>query len=539
MKAREVERFLHVQLVVHQVRHDLHVPLRLHVAAHDAERQPRASVLHHHRRHQRVERPLARRQLVGMSGRQRKEAAAILQDDPRVSGDDARAEGFVDRLDERDHVALRVGGGQIDRVPLRLRMVAAFRGRAAAEAKRGVVLRRVVRVDFVAARRRVLLRQHPIERGLRHRREVADPRVAVGERQPFRFDQEMEIGRAVVAERLDVVPLEDVQDFERRHPLRVRRHLQHLVPAVRRRDRLDPVRMVGGEIVRRDETAAPLQVVRDRATDRAAVKRVASAARDLFERRGQRGILEDVAGRGRFPARQKDFRRVRVARQHLRLVAPLPGDDLGDAIAVARVADRRLDRLRQRDRAVLRQQRVPAVHDAGDAHGQLATVGDLVEMTAAEFVERRRRRGAAARVEAVHALRPRVVHDREQVAADAVHRRLDDREHRGGGDRRVDRVAARLQHMQSRGARQRLTRGDRAVSGEHDGARRSRVRRGTIAGKLLSESHRRKYARRCCRHAHEITLRAILPCAAGRVIACCGLGAERACRARRVLRAGC
>ena len=104
-----------------------------------------------------------------------------------------------------------------------------------------------------------------------------------------------------------------------------------------------------------------------------------------------------------------------------------------------------------------------------------------------KLLERRGRGRASARVEAVHVLALRVVDDREQVAADAVHRRLDDGEDRGRGDGGVDGVAALLQHLQAGGGRERLAGGDRAVACHHDRARRARVRRGPVAGELRSQ----------------------------------------------------
>ena len=56
-----------------------------------------------------------------------------------------------------------------------------------------------------------------------------------------------------------------------------------------------------------------------------------------------------------------------------------------------------------------------------------------------------------------------LVHDREQIAADAIRLRLDDAEHGVGGDRRVDGVAAALEHLHPGLGRERLGGGDNAV----------------------------------------------------------------------------
>ncbi len=92
--------------------------------------------------------------------------------------------------------------------------------------------------------------------------------------------------------------------------------------------------------------------------------------------------------------------------------------------------------------------------------------------------------GTAARVEPRQALRLRVVHDREQVSADPVHRRLDDGEDGGGGDRRVDRVAALAHHLQAGGGRQRLAGRDHRAARHHDRPRRPWIGCRAVARKL-------------------------------------------------------
>ena len=101
---------------VHQVGDHLRVRLRLVVAAHDAEGCPRPPVFQDHRGHQRVQRPLVRPDLIGMSGREDEPRPAVVQRDARVAGDEARAEGGEQRLDEGHHVAVSIGDRQIDSV---------------------------------------------------------------------------------------------------------------------------------------------------------------------------------------------------------------------------------------------------------------------------------------------------------------------------------------------------------------------------------------------------------------------------------------
>src|SRR5207248_2026978 len=62
----------------------------------------------------RVEGPLARTNLVGMAGRKDKAVSAVLHGDARTWNDDAAAETRVVGLDQRDHSALVIGGGEIN-----------------------------------------------------------------------------------------------------------------------------------------------------------------------------------------------------------------------------------------------------------------------------------------------------------------------------------------------------------------------------------------------------------------------------------------
>ena len=133
-------------------------------------------------------------------------------------------------------------------------------------------------------------------------------------------------------------------------------------------------------------------------------------------------------------------------------------------------------------RAESRQQLMPAFDDARHVDRERTSARHLREAAPLELFRRRRVGGAPGRIEAVDLLGLRVVDDRQQVAADAVHARLDDREHRGGGDRGVDRVAAVLQHLEARRRCQRLAGRDHAVAADRGRARAAKVAGRAIAG---------------------------------------------------------
>ena len=112
MPARGVAGFLHVHAEVDDVGQHLHVALRLHVAAHEAERHERLAVLHHEAGNDGVERPLAGRIDVGGLGIERIQLAAILEHEAQMIRDQARAHAAIVGLDQRDHHAVLVGGGE-------------------------------------------------------------------------------------------------------------------------------------------------------------------------------------------------------------------------------------------------------------------------------------------------------------------------------------------------------------------------------------------------------------------------------------------
>ena len=72
--------------MVDETEHDLHVPLRLHRAAHHAERPEQRATLQKHAGDDRVERPLARREPVGVAIVLDEAGRAILEGDSRPGG---------------------------------------------------------------------------------------------------------------------------------------------------------------------------------------------------------------------------------------------------------------------------------------------------------------------------------------------------------------------------------------------------------------------------------------------------------------------
>src|SRR4029453_9627180 len=149
------------------------------------------------------------------------------------------------------------------------------------------------------------------------------------------------------------------------------------------------------------------------------------------------------------PTGKERGRRGRIAYEGVLTFLPLIRDDLADGDPGGSVAEGRLARLGQRDRPQLRQELVPPVDHTGYGDRQLAAIRHRVELATFELLEGCGRRRAAAGVHRAVALRLRVVDDREEVSADAVHRGLDDGEDGRRGDGRVDGIAALLEHAQA------------------------------------------------------------------------------------------
>ena len=114
--ARGVERLLHRESVVDDAGDDRGRGLRLALAAHRPVDQLGAVVAQQHARGQRVGGALAGREAVVVGGVERERAAAVLQQQPGVAGDHARAPLGVDALDHAGGVAVAVDGAAERRV---------------------------------------------------------------------------------------------------------------------------------------------------------------------------------------------------------------------------------------------------------------------------------------------------------------------------------------------------------------------------------------------------------------------------------------
>src|SRR5262249_31755810 len=88
-------------------------------AAHRSKREIRVTVAHEQRGYQRVKRAFAGLQMIGMLLVERKEGAAVLQDDPGVAADHGAAKVVIDRLDQRGDHSVLVGSAEVAGVAVR------------------------------------------------------------------------------------------------------------------------------------------------------------------------------------------------------------------------------------------------------------------------------------------------------------------------------------------------------------------------------------------------------------------------------------
>ena len=305
--------------------------------------------------------------------------------------------------------------------------------------------------------------------------------------------QVLRAGRPEARQRLARRPLrharvQDVQDLVGRPGLRRRRQREHVVPAMVRLRRRRPLARVAGKVVERHRAADGSRLLDDGAGDRTLVEAVAALLLQDPERAGETRIAEDVArGRGvpvHVPRRDRIGVHLRAASARIPWCGPEPlrerpivRDALGDGKTLLRVVDGRLQGLLEGERPEPMLHFIPAPRGAGYRDFQDAArrhsrsgrpVGGVPRVPErVHALEGRTGWRLAARVQCVQLVFAGDVDDREQVAGRADVHRLDDAEHRRGGDGSVNRVAALLQDVEPSLRGERLAGGDHSVARHH------------------------------------------------------------------------
>ena len=254
----------------------------------------------------------------------------------------------------------------------------------------------------------------------------------------------------------DIELLEDVEQHQRGEPLPVRRQLDHVEPAIVRRDRRHDVAAMAREIVRGEQPALLLNGRRDIGRDRALVERLRAAGRDRLQGRGERRQPHDAADRRRCAVRQVILRRARMRLELAGVLGPVGADARRDRVAVLGIADRREQRAVEAEAAVGFEDRFPRLDRARHRDGMRRGRDDLVLHAGGQHLLGRRGGGrAAGAVIAPHRL-VGLRHETEAIAADAGHRRLDHAQHRDRRDRGVGGGAAGFERLDRREAGERM-----------------------------------------------------------------------------------
>ena len=245
--------------------------LRLVEPAHDAETDVHASFFHK-RRNDGVEGAFARRQHVGRGGVENEAGAAVLQVESEIVHDDAGTEARGKALYERADVTVCVHCTHINSLFAEVRRIA-----------RLPITVRVVGVNRRGALGPVVFGNDAAIGDLGEARiGVVAAQVGVGELLRLHFDVPgARICEAPFAERKF---LHDVEHFERRHPLAVRRQLVNRPAAISGRNRLDPFGLKLREIIGGHHAAQPVRSLENGPRDLALVKGVAALGGDALER---------------------------------------------------------------------------------------------------------------------------------------------------------------------------------------------------------------------------------------------------------------
>jgi hypothetical protein len=217
---------------------EMRVAHGLVLAAHDPEGHDHPAVAFQHAGDDRVQRPLAGRDAVGVPGLDDEALAAVLQNHPAARSDQPAAEGVEQRIDEADRRALAVDDAEIDRV-----LVDGCPGRR--QLGHGAI-----RPDRRAQLGGVGLGQQPVDRHLGLGR-IGDEAVAVLIGQPRRLDLQMQTpGRQRLVPG-EVEARQHVERDERGQPLAVGRAFVDPVTAVVGTDRGDILALGRGEVLER------------------------------------------------------------------------------------------------------------------------------------------------------------------------------------------------------------------------------------------------------------------------------------------------
>ena len=494
LDARRIKRLLRVHVIIERVDEDLSLTLRLHERAHHAERTDGGAVPEQEAGNDGVVGPLAAGKAVVACGVEREVCAAVLERDARPRHGDARAEGGVIALDERDHVALAVSGAEID-------------GAAAVRVARPRLQRAVG--DERAARGEIGGIQQLADLSF-HIARVGDvgPRVGKGQLDGLHH---LVIVLGALALFRHGHAVQDAERHEHRNAVAVRRDLTGRIAAVFLRDGLDPFGAIIAEVVLAEVPAGRAGERDDPLHQRAAVIALAVRRGEGAQRRGVVRKAEQLTRAvGRAVRLHKALPPVFVRRGVLRhrlgnaaaVALPLPRDVHRHGIALLGIGNGGREQLSERLRAEAAVQLRPARGCAGHHRRQPSGLRHLCIAHRTDLLRAQRHRRDTAGVEAVEPFVPLDPHERKAVRAEAVAGRLEQRHSRGHRHSGVHGVAAGFHHVQSDLCAERHRRAGDGIFGVDDIAPR-----GIAVGQRIEGRHGKRspflfYNRPSIAHRH-------------------------------------
>ncbi len=280
----------------------------------------------------------------------------------------------------------------------------------------------------------------------------------------------------------EVKGFEDVEHLQCSETLWVGRQLPHREPAVGRGDRLHPLARVIREIRRREEPADLIRVGDDLLRDRPSVERVAAAGGQQLEGVGEGRVGEDIALGRHLAAGHEDLGETRAVGEARGAARPGAGYHLRHRSAFARHLGDRSEEVSHGEPAELLVQLEPPVGTPRNGPRVDRVHRDGAVVFGRHLVDGQRSRRAAGGVETVKLRSLRVPDHGKEIAAEPARYGLQKTEGGVGGDRRIDRRTAGLEHVEPDLHRQRMGGGDHPVAGIHHRAGRERAALGAVRG---------------------------------------------------------
>ena len=372
---------LQVHAVVGDVGDELGVGERLIRAAHDAEADVQI-VLLHKTGNDRMERPFAGRQGVGLRLVEAETAAAVVEMETHAIDGDPGGPEAGDALDPRGNVAFTIDDAEIGRVARCWRMAGLD----------GAV--RFIGVDQLGALRGVGFRDHALGGDLDDAGIGDVFEVGIGELHGFDFAMEFK----GTERRGRLESFQNIEHRQRGEALAVGRNFVYAPAPVRGRDGCDPLGLESGEIVFGKEAAELAGFGEDGIGNFAIIKGAGAAVGQDAHGLGEIGIFVNLADGGDFAVRVENAGALRVFADEFGI--PDAAHHFLDREAVASEPDGGGEQFVPGELAVFFVHRLPAADAAGDGDRVNAGRIHFLEALGLEGFNGHGARGGAAGIEA-------------------------------------------------------------------------------------------------------------------------------------------